>query len=89
MRLGTNFVYKLPLYIDDEYNSVQVVNTYLPSFVTYLDRAYKISPISHKNDLGGSFKVKAYLTDSLLKYEFSFTIKVYNLPPYLKNEPTN
>jgi hypothetical protein len=80
VRLNEIKEFMIPEYVDDENNPVIVIQS-LPSFITFNNGKYTVKPTVPKSDIG-LFIIKGQLSDSMADTDFSFSVRVFNDPPY-------
>ncbi len=82
VRLNEVKEFMIPEYMDDENNPVMVIQS-LPSFIIFDNGKYTLKPTVPNSDIGW-FIIKGQLSDSKAATDFSFSVNVFNEPPYFK-----
>jgi hypothetical protein len=73
----------IPSYEDPEGSPVNIVHYYLPPFITFVNEVYRIAPLNPMTDIR-SVTIKGYLSDTNMQTDFSFSVYIFNEPPFFE-----
>lgn len=62
---------------------MNIVHYNLPAFITFVNEVYRIAPLNPMTDIR-SVTIKGYLSDTNMQTDFSFSVYVFNEPPFFE-----